>query len=260
MLQGGPGASSLGGLLQENGPFLWQFGTFKPVKNPWTWVNLTNVVWVEQPIGSGFTQGNASAKSEADAAQQFLGFWRNFVKTFDMQGYDVYIAGESYAGMFIPHIADAMFATNDTIFFNLQATMLLDPLITRHDVMREMQTISFVKEWNMLLGLNDSFVGDLERRDRACGYSQFMQDYLKYPAVGKLPPPPELSADSYKDDCNVWDAVIDAASLINPVGNGFSTSLWVIPRFTSLTVLVLQHLSRCYHMPYLMGRSRVPRN
>ncbi|KAL8927059.1 MAG: hypothetical protein Q9208_002605 [Pyrenodesmia sp. 3 TL-2023] len=40
-LNGGPGCSSLEGLLQENGPFLWQYGTFAPVKNPWTWVGLT---------------------------------------------------------------------------------------------------------------------------------------------------------------------------------------------------------------------------
>lgn len=50
-LNGGPGCSSLEGFFQENGPVLWQYGTYRPVQNPWTWVNLTNVVWVEQPIG-----------------------------------------------------------------------------------------------------------------------------------------------------------------------------------------------------------------
>jgi len=49
-LNGGPGCSSLEGLLQENGPFLWQYGTYAPVKNNYAWNNLTNVVWVEQPV------------------------------------------------------------------------------------------------------------------------------------------------------------------------------------------------------------------
>lgn len=50
-LNGGPGCSSLSGLLQENGPFLWQPGTYSPQPNPFSWTNLTNMVWIDQPIG-----------------------------------------------------------------------------------------------------------------------------------------------------------------------------------------------------------------
>lgn len=54
---GGPGCSSLSGLLTENGPFTWEDGTDAPVQNPYSWSNLTNYIWVEQPVGVGFTQG-----------------------------------------------------------------------------------------------------------------------------------------------------------------------------------------------------------
>jgi len=44
-LNGGPGCSSLEGFFQENGRFVWQPGTYLPVENPYTWVNLTNMLW-----------------------------------------------------------------------------------------------------------------------------------------------------------------------------------------------------------------------
>lgn len=94
-LNGGPGCSSLSGMIQENGPFLWQSGTFKPNANPWSWHQLTNVVWVEQPIGTGFSTGTVTAQNEDDVAQQFMGFWRNFVDAFGLQGYKIYVTGES---------------------------------------------------------------------------------------------------------------------------------------------------------------------
>ena len=70
--------------------------------NMYTWANLTNMVWVEQPFGTSFTQGTPSATDETEVASQFLGFFRNFVDTFAMEGYTVYIAGESYAGYYDP--------------------------------------------------------------------------------------------------------------------------------------------------------------
>ena len=44
-LNGGPGCSSLEGFLQENGRFLWQYGLPSPLDNPYSWVNLTNMLW-----------------------------------------------------------------------------------------------------------------------------------------------------------------------------------------------------------------------
>lgn len=97
-LNGGPGCSSLVGLLQENGPFLWQPGTYAPIPNPYSWVNLTNMVWVDQPAGTGFSPGPPTVNDETDVANQFMDFWKRFVDTFDLHGRKVYITGESYAG------------------------------------------------------------------------------------------------------------------------------------------------------------------
>ena len=81
----------------DNCRFLWQYGTFKPYSNPWAFNKLVHTVWIEQPVGTGFSTGTPTATSEEDIAEQFMGFWKNFVDTFSLQGYTVYIAGESYA-------------------------------------------------------------------------------------------------------------------------------------------------------------------
>lgn len=38
------------GFLDENGPFTWKPGTYQPLQNSWSWTNLTNVVWIDQPV------------------------------------------------------------------------------------------------------------------------------------------------------------------------------------------------------------------
>lgn len=111
---------------------------------------MTNVVWVEQPVGTGFSQGILTATSETDVADQFLEFWENFVDTFALQDRKVFVTGESYAGYYVPYIADAMLNKNDTSvgilrssakrtqltryqYFDLEATIIYDPS-TSYDV------------------------------------------------------------------------------------------------------------------------------
>lgn len=134
-LNGGPGCSSLDGMLQENGPFLWQPGTYQPVRNMYSWTNLTNMVYIDQPAGTGFSPGPPTVNDEIDVSNQFNDFWRRFIDTFGMQGYKVYITGESYAGQYIPYIAEGFINQNDTAHFNLEGIQINDPSINDDNVM-----------------------------------------------------------------------------------------------------------------------------
>lgn len=132
-LNGGPGCSSLDGLFQEQGPFLWQPGTYAPQPNPFSFTNLTNMVYVDQPVGTGFSPAGPQAPqkitNEEVVAQEFAGFWKNFMTTFDLTGRDVYITGESYAGQYIPYIADYFLNQSKPEYYNVKGIQINDPSI-----------------------------------------------------------------------------------------------------------------------------------
>lgn len=213
-LNGGPGCSSFEGLIQENGPFLWQYGTLKPVPNPWSWNRLTNVVWVEQPIGTGFARGKVTATSEEDVAAQFLGFWKNFMELFSLQGYKVYIAGESYAGAYCPYIASAMLDKNDTTYYNVSGMMIYDPVLGDGTVQDSTTTVPFVDYHHNLMSFNDSFSAYIHGLHDSCGFADYNDKYLVYPPSG--PQPPNYS-DTVSRECqNLWGVVLNEALSINP--------------------------------------------
>ena len=83
---GGPGCSGLMGLFEE-------FGPFKPTKsgslkyNPYTWTKFANIVFVEQPIGVGFswsTNKTDYTSNDKLAAKDNLTFTLNFLEAFPM--------------------------------------------------------------------------------------------------------------------------------------------------------------------------------
>ncbi|TKX23521.1 serine carboxypeptidase-like protein 5 [Elsinoe australis] len=216
-LNGGPGCSSLEGLLQENGPFLWQYGTFKPVANNYKWSNLTNMVWVEQPVGTGFTQGTPTATNEDEAAAQFLGFWKNFVDTFGLHNRKVFIVGESYAGYYVPYIANAMFNKNDTAYYGVDSIMIYDPSLTYDVVQEDLVATAYVDYFHNAFNLNATFMADIHNRSASCGYDDFLATYLSdgaFPPKGPLPTPPNV--DFSRPECSLWNDIFSAVSLINP--------------------------------------------
>ncbi|KAI0537176.1 serine carboxypeptidase [Xylaria digitata] len=213
-LNGGPGCSSFEGVIQENGPFSWQYGTYKPVPNPWAWNRLINTVWVEQPVGTGFSRGEVTATSEEDVAQQFIGFWKNFVETFSLQGYKVYIAGESYAGLYCPYIASAMLDANDTTYYDMSGLLIYDPVIGNDIVQEAVTTVPFIDYHHNLMPFNNSFSEYIHGLHDSCGFADYNERYLTYPPPG---PQPSNFTETVNDECaGIWEVVLDNALSLNP--------------------------------------------
>lgn len=114
-LNGGPGCSSMVGLLFENGPVVtpsFPAGTArteekpKLVHNPYSWTEATAMLYVEQPVGTGFSKGPREPQNEEDLSEDFHGFLRSFFDTFeDLRRHRLFVFGESYAGYYVPSIA-----------------------------------------------------------------------------------------------------------------------------------------------------------
>jgi len=135
-LNGGPGCSSLDGFFYEHGPFIivntnapgatdipyykkgWEADGLLLTVRPGRWNRFANMLFIESPIGVGFSyHNNASyyglndddntAERNLDALQHFYKKFPNYLKN------DLFLTGESYAGIYVPTLAEAILKSID---------------------------------------------------------------------------------------------------------------------------------------------------
>lgn len=108
-LNGGPGSSSLIGQFMENGPFYLSSDAIPSVKRrEHTWNRNFHMLYWDQPVGTGFsyTENQSYVSNEEELSDQFCYALEGFFKDFPQyRDNPLYLAGESYSGKYIPHIA-----------------------------------------------------------------------------------------------------------------------------------------------------------
>ncbi|KAM4622246.1 lysosomal protective protein-like [Discoglossus pictus] len=117
-LNGGPGCSSLDGLLTEHGPylglkifsmFLWVQSDGSTLKyNPYSWNKITNVIYLESTVGVGFSYSddNNYVINDTEVTQVNYLALKEFFRLFsEFRENDFYIMGESYGGIYVPTLA-----------------------------------------------------------------------------------------------------------------------------------------------------------
>ena len=111
--EGGPGCSSQLALLTENGPCRVTENGHDTTLNPYSWNNKSNIIFVDQPPGTGFSTGN-NVTTETEIAQDIWAFLQNFITQFPQyftNGF--YVIGESYGGHFVPNIVNYLWKQNN---------------------------------------------------------------------------------------------------------------------------------------------------
>ncbi|EXJ55526.1 carboxypeptidase D [Cladophialophora yegresii CBS 114405] len=113
-LNGGPGCSSMDGALMELGPYRVREGG-KLAYNDGAWDEFANLLFVDNPVGTGFSYVNTDSYLHElqEMADQFLIFMDKWFDLFPQyEDDDLYFAGESYAGQYIPYITKAVLDRN----------------------------------------------------------------------------------------------------------------------------------------------------
>lgn len=106
---GGPGCSSMLGFIQENGPYVIEDNSTQIIRNPHPWTAEANMLWIESPAGVGWSYGGkATDLKHHDMGQSqdaFIALESFYDKYPEFLGNDLFISGESYAGIYVPYLS-----------------------------------------------------------------------------------------------------------------------------------------------------------
>ncbi|KAJ4974128.1 hypothetical protein NE237_007302 [Protea cynaroides] len=138
-LNGGPGCSSIGyGEAEELGPLLMQKGTPELRFNKYSWNKAANLLFLESPVGVGFSYTNTSKDidelGDSMTAKDSYIFLVNWFRRFPQyKSHEFYIAGESYAGHYVPQLSEAIFDANKIVskedYINFKGFMIGNSLL-----------------------------------------------------------------------------------------------------------------------------------
>ena len=132
---GGPGCSGLMGLFEEIGPFKPN-EKLKLDYNPYTWNKFANIVYVEQPVGVGYSYSNHKKdyiSNDVLSAKDNFAFTHEFLNTFpEFKTNKLYITSESYGGHYAPLWAREIINHNKrttTDKLNFHGFIIINPYI-----------------------------------------------------------------------------------------------------------------------------------
>nr|CCA19801.1 serine carboxypeptidaselike family S10 putative [Albugo laibachii Nc14]CCA24388.1 serine carboxypeptidaselike family S10 putative [Albugo laibachii Nc14] len=157
-LNGGPGTSSMVGLLTGMGPYRITTNG-KLIPNLHTWTNLAHMLFIDQPVGTGYSSvrddsGYVNNQGEM-ASQLYQALLLFFQKHPSFRPNPVYICGESYAGKYVSYLAHHIHHQNHKLQDD-DTKMQLRGLAIGNGILWPVLQTRSIPDYAIALGLIDS--------------------------------------------------------------------------------------------------------
>lgn len=203
-------------MVTENGPFLIQSKFEGPTRvNPNSWTQAADILYVTHPSGVAFTTGERSFTNEEQISEQFVLWLKAFFEIFtELSHKKLWFIGESYAGMYWPYLTAEYFKNPPNGVNKYNGGMLVDPTITFKDTQVQLSLYYFALKNKDILNLTLDELAQLKNVSEICGYSEFLDQNLYYPAKGRLP--------SFTTGCDVQDLFYNIMTKKTPAFNFYN--------------------------------------
>jgi carboxypeptidase C (cathepsin A) len=125
------------GWTQEHGPYVIEDEQTQFTRNDYSWNKFSNVIYFDSPAGVGYSICGKEEECDFDDDNSADDNLKAFIslmtdKIPQLQTNDLYIAGESYAGIYVPKLAKKMdeYIQNKTGSYlpNLKGIMVGNPV------------------------------------------------------------------------------------------------------------------------------------
>ncbi|EPS28704.1 hypothetical protein PDE_03650 [Penicillium oxalicum 114-2] len=201
-------------LLGGNGPISFIDNSTSLERNPYSWTRLGNVLYIDQPVGAGFSTASNPypVRNNEMVVADFVAWLNGFLTLFPhLSSKKIHLMGESYAGIYIPYFTEALLQSNTWTPLNIRSMSIGDGSWGNAAAMSSVGIGAYVQSQAAMVKIPTDILDAFAAADQVCGFADMLAQAKIYPPEDKFTIPENPENFNYRrrrrrDMTDVWNS------------------------------------------------------
>lgn len=187
-------------------------GTTQVVRNPHSWVQTAHLLFIDAPLGTGFSVGTPNITDDTGLAHELIGFLDGlFVKFPEYASKRIYLAGHGVGSLAMTYVADYIMEQRPK--WKYKGLIYIAPWVSDLVWTEDVPAVKFFNEHRQLMAVREDEREEFQRQAEKLKVDQeSVEALLTFPPSPIVPPPDVIT----KEGQSIWVAVRDSVRDLNP--------------------------------------------